>query len=169
MLNNAETITRREAIEWLTQLHPGAVYFISNALSRDVHEVNDQPNHFYLVHGMGQALAVGAGYALANPGAEVVVISGDGGALMGMAAWSLLPLDNLTYYVLKNDVYQTTGGQPIGLTFSEPDDVLVVNIEQGGKIGRPKGVPVRDTEDVNGYLSPFRIRHRFEAWRDCRI
>lgn len=156
-------VERADAIDWLLRLHPGAAYVICNALARDVYETHDRPGNLYLAHGMGQALAIGVGLAQARPELEVVVIDGDGAALMGMASWALLPLPNLTYYVIKNDVYETTGGQPIGLTFTDTEDVLVVEVERG-KIGRPKGAPIRDVETDQGYISPMRALNRFEAW-----
>ena len=155
---------RAEAIRWICKLHPGAIYVICNALARDVFETADQSNNLYLVHGMGQALAVGLGIAYARPRKEVVVVDGDGAALMGSAMWTLLhTASNLTYYVLVNGVYETTGGQPIVLPPYEPEELFTVSIERG-KIGRPKGAEIRPLETDEGYLSPLRIKSRFLEW-----
>lgn len=155
---------RAEAIQWLCRLHPGAIYVICNALARDVYETHDQPNNLYLAHGMGQALAVGTGIAYARPSKEVVVLDGDGNALMGASMWTLLhTIPNLTYYVLMNRVYETTGGQKIVFPAFEPDDLYTVAIERG-KIGRPKDAPIRPIETDEGYLSPLRIKSRFLEW-----
>ena len=155
---------RAGAINWVCKLHPGAVYVICNALARDVFETADQPNNLYLAHAMGQALAVGIGIAYASPSREVVVIDGDGNAMMGSAMWTLLhTAPKLSYYVLVNGVYETTGGQPIVLPPYEPDELYTVSIERG-KIGRPAGAEIRPLETDEGYLSPLRIKSRFLEW-----
>jgi hypothetical protein len=107
-------MNRVEALRQIFCGHPDALFVLSNGLtSREaVHHLH-QPQNFYLLHGMGEALSVGIGFALAAPEQEVVVIDGDGNALMGMASWSLMPQANVIYYVLDNGCYQTTGEQPL--------------------------------------------------------
>ena len=155
---------RAEAIKWVCGLHPGAIYVVCNAFARDVYETKDQPNNLYLVHGMGQELAVGMGIAYARPSKQVVVLAGDGCALMGSSMWGQLhTVENLTYYVLVNGVYETTGGQPIILPPYEPAELFTVEIERG-KIGRPKGVAIRDIETKEGFLDPVKSKKRFLEW-----
>ena len=157
-------INRAEAIEWVCGLHPGAIYVVSIGFARDVFETADQPNNFYMAHGMGQALAVGMGIAYARPSKEVVIIDGDGSALMGGAMWTLVhTAPNLTYYVMVNGVYETTGGQPVVLPAWEPEDLFTVAIERG-KIGRPKGAEIRSIETKEGFLDPVKIKERFLEW-----
>jgi hypothetical protein len=80
---------------------------------------------------MGEALSVGIGLARALPDLEVVVIDGDGNALMGLAAWSMMPVADLKYYILKNRIYETTGGQPIPDPPYIPEWCRVIEIESG--------------------------------------
>ena len=156
-------IDRKEAIQWISELHPGAIYVICNAFCRDVFETADQLNNLYLVHGMGQALAVGVGIAQ-NTTKQVVVMDGDGNAVMGASMWTLLhTVPNLTYYVFVNGIYQTTGGQHLILPTFEPDDMLIINIFPG-KIGRPKGTGIRPLETDEGFMCPLRSKARFLQW-----
>ncbi|MEL7640482.1 MAG: thiamine pyrophosphate-dependent enzyme [Solidesulfovibrio sp.] len=105
---------RIEAIRRIKAAHPGAFFLFSNGLTaREAAHFADGPENFYLLHAMGEALSVGIGLALARPELTVVVVDGDGNALMGLAAWSMMPVANLRYYVLANGVYETTGGQPL--------------------------------------------------------
>ncbi|MHA2062968.1 MAG: thiamine pyrophosphate-dependent enzyme [Candidatus Thorarchaeota archaeon] len=154
---------RAEAIKWVCSLHPGAIYIICNGLARDVFETADQLNNLYLVHGMGQALAVGVGIAQ-NTNRKVVVLDGDGNAVMGASMWTMLhTVPNLTYYVLVNGTYETTGGQHVILPSFEPEDLYTISIERG-KIGRPKGEGIRPIETDEGFLCPLRSKARFLQW-----
>jgi sulfopyruvate decarboxylase subunit beta len=65
---------------------------------------------------MGQAAPVGLGLALAQPERPVWVLNGDGSQLMALG--SLVTIGgiapaNLYIFVLRNDAYEITGGQPI--------------------------------------------------------
>ena len=154
---------RREAVEWVSKLHPGAIYVVCNALARDIFETADKRSNLYLVHGMGQALAVGVGIAQSTT-RKVVVVDGDGNAIMGASMWTLLhTVPNLTYYVLVNGTYQTTGGQHLILPTFEPDDMMIITIEPG-KVGRPKNASIRPIETVEGFLDPLKIKDRFLGW-----
>ena len=59
---------------------------------RELYSIDDRPNHLYMVGSMGCASSLGLGLALARPDLRVVVIDGDGAALMRMGAsrlWGL--------------------------------------------------------------------------------
>ncbi|MFH1382064.1 MAG: thiamine pyrophosphate-dependent enzyme [Chloroflexota bacterium] len=65
---------------------------------------------------MGKISSFALGLALARPDRKIVVLDGDGSLLMNLG--SLVTManmnpPNLVYFVLENDVYQTTGGHPI--------------------------------------------------------
>jgi phosphonopyruvate decarboxylase len=75
---------------------------------------------------MGKASSVGLGLALARPDRKVIVLDGDGSLLMNLG--SLVTIagmapPNLIHFVFQNDIYRTTGGQPIPYAgkFSVPD------------------------------------------------
>jgi len=107
-------MNRTEAIEEIIGQHPDAAIIFSNGLnSREASYIADRPGNFYLLHGMGEALSVGFGIKSARPELEVVVIDGDGSAVMGLSECTLLPVEGLYYYILINNVYETTGSQSI--------------------------------------------------------
>lgn len=65
---------------------------------------------------MGKISSFGLGLAIARPDKKFVVLDGDGSLLMNLG--SLVTIahmapPNLLYFVLENDVYETTGGHPI--------------------------------------------------------
>lgn len=115
-------MNRVEAIERIFTAHPGAFFILSNGLtSREAAHFLPRPDCLYLLHAMGEALSVGIGLAQADPSLEVVVIDGDGNALMGLASWSMMPVANLHYYILANGLFETTGGQALpALPFVPP-------------------------------------------------
>ncbi|TRO82370.1 thiamine pyrophosphate-dependent enzyme [Desulfuromonas acetexigens] len=105
---------RPDTIRAILDAHPDAFVVFSNGLtSREAAYFHRENRCIYLLHAMGEALAVGVGLSQACSSLEIVVIEGDGNALMGLAAWSLMPVPNLYYYVLDNGSYETTGGQKL--------------------------------------------------------
>jgi pyruvate/2-oxoacid:ferredoxin oxidoreductase beta subunit len=141
---------RPDTLRALLSAHPDAFVVLSNGLTaREAAHFHRQERCLYLLHAMGEALAVGVGLAQARPELEVVVIEGDGNALMGLAAWSLMPLPNLRYYVLDNGLFETTGGQVLPPLPAVPSWCTVVPIAPG-KADTPNPPPPA------------------EIWRDCR-
>ena len=66
--------------------------------------------------GMGKASSIGLGLALALSGRKVFVLDGDGSLLMNLG--SLVTIsdakpENLIHFVFEDEVYFTTGSQPI--------------------------------------------------------
>ncbi len=80
-------------------------------------QVSDKPELDLAFSGaMGKASSLGLGLALAQPGKKVIVLDGDGSLLMNLG--SLITIANmapanLIHFVFINEVYRTTGGQPI--------------------------------------------------------
>lgn len=81
---------------------------------RELFTLGDRPQHLYQVGSMGCAAAMGLGVAL-NVGNPVVVLDGDGAALMKMGTLATIGAygpQNLIHIVLDNGTYDSTGGQP---------------------------------------------------------
>ena len=71
-------------------------------------------SNFYLWGAMGGAAVMGLGLALARPDRPVVVITGDGEALMGLGGFATIALQrpaNLSVVILDNGLYGETGAQ----------------------------------------------------------
>ncbi len=125
-------MNRITAIKQILDSHPDAFFVLSNGLtSREAAYFLPQDNSFYLLHAMGEALAVGIGLARCCKDLEVVVIDGDGNSLMGLATWSLMPVPNVNYYILLNRVYETTGGQSLPEPPFIPDWAMIIEVEPG--------------------------------------
>lgn len=65
---------------------------------------------------MGKASSMGLGLALARPDRRIIVLDGDGSLLMNLG--SLVTIahmapPNLVHFVFENEVYRTSGGQPV--------------------------------------------------------
>lgn len=129
--------SRKDAIKALLDHHPNSFFIFSNGLtSREAAYFERQDRCIYLLHAMGEALAVGIGLASSIPSLEIVVVDGDGNAQMGLSSWCLMPLPNIKYYVLANGIYETTGGQNIPALPFIPSWCNVIDISQG-KIESP--------------------------------
>jgi thiamine pyrophosphate-dependent acetolactate synthase large subunit-like protein len=82
--------------------------------SYDVMAAGDHPLNYYLWAAMGSAMTVGLGLATAQPTRPVLVITGDGEALMGFGALATIALRkprNLSIAVLDNGHFGETGMQ----------------------------------------------------------
>ena len=80
----------------------------------DCTAAGDHPLTFPLWGGMGLAAMTGLGLALARPERRVLVVTGDGEALMGLGALATIGVqrpENLTVVVLDNERYGETGMQ----------------------------------------------------------
>jgi thiamine pyrophosphate-dependent acetolactate synthase large subunit-like protein len=81
----------------------------------DVAACGDHPLNFYLWGAMGGAAMIGFGLALARPERRVLVLTGDGEALMGLGSLATIGVKqpgNLVVVVLDNQHYGETGMQP---------------------------------------------------------
>jgi phosphonopyruvate decarboxylase len=111
-----ERLTRTAAIELILDALSGdeAIIATTGKTGRELFTVLDRPNHLYVVGGMGTASAVGFGVAHALPEQPVVVIDGDGAALMKLGALATIGFyqpSNLLHIVLDNQAHDSTGGQ----------------------------------------------------------
>lgn len=98
----------------MAEVWPTDIVVTSTGLiSREVFSVKDRELNFYMMGSMGCALAIGIGIAMHSKN-KVVVINGDGSALMGLGAIvtsAKLRLENLQHIILDNNMHESTGGQ----------------------------------------------------------
>lgn len=81
---------------------------------RELYELNDSPNNFYMVGSMGCVSSLGLGIALAQPKKNIIVIDGDGALLMRMGSLATNGYyrpNNLLHVLLDNNCHDSTGGQ----------------------------------------------------------
>lgn len=80
----------------------------------DVASVDNEPTNFPSWGAMGGTVMMGMGVALAQPERNVLVLTGDGDALMGMGSFATVALQdpkNLRIVVLDNEQFGETGHQ----------------------------------------------------------
>ena len=82
---------------------------------RELYAAGDAPGQLYCVGAMGCASSLALGLSLARPDRRVVVLDGDGAALMRLGALAtigFLAPPNLHHVLLDNERHDSTGGQP---------------------------------------------------------
>jgi phosphonopyruvate decarboxylase len=81
---------------------------------RELFAIGDRPNQLYMVGSMGCASSLGLGLSLVLPTWRVVVLDGDGAALMRMgniATAGAYAGDNFRHLLMDNAMHESTGGQ----------------------------------------------------------
>ncbi len=81
---------------------------------RELFELGDMDNNFYMVGSMGCASSIGLGLSLVKPKAKVIVVDGDGAVLMrlgSLATNAFYNPSNLIHILLDNETHDSTGGQ----------------------------------------------------------
>jgi phosphonopyruvate decarboxylase len=110
-----ERPTRAAVLERLLRLVPedAAIIATTGKTGRELFTLDDRRQQLYQVGSMGCAGAMGLGVAL-NAARPIIVIDGDGAALMKMGALATIGAyrpGNLVHLILDNGVHDSTGGQ----------------------------------------------------------
>ena len=109
--------TRYAVLQRIINLTPvsGTVLIATTGYTgRELFAIADRPNHIYMVGSMGCASSFGLGLALARSDLHVIIIDGDGAALMRMGNLATIGSyagTNLTHILLDNEVHDSTGSQ----------------------------------------------------------
>lgn len=124
---------------------------------RELFALNDRCNQLYMVGSMGCASSLGLGLSLARPDLRVVIIDGDGAALMRMGNFATIGsygCANLIHILLDNEVHDSTGAQATvagnvafagiaaacgyGLTVSGNDPAIIDQVFSHGPVAGPR-------------------------------
>lgn len=108
--------TRSEALKAIQEVvgKESVLVGTTGYTGRELYQLEDRENQFYMVGSMGCALPFGLGIALQKPSVRVVVIDGDGALLMRtgtMATVGARAPQNLLHVLLDNEAHDSTGGQ----------------------------------------------------------
>ncbi|MEC4802812.1 MAG: phosphonopyruvate decarboxylase [Jaaginema sp. PMC 1079.18] len=109
--------TRREVLQAiLSATQPTDILLTTTGYTgRELYNLADRDNQLYLVGSMGCASSVGLGMAIAHPQKRIIILDGDGAALMRLGAWAAIGCErpaNLVHILLDNRCHESTGGQP---------------------------------------------------------
>ncbi len=120
-------LSRQQALQTViahTPIADSVVIATTGFTGRELFALEDRSNQLYMVGSMGCASSFGLGLALALPRKQIVVVDGDGAALMRMGNMATLGAygpSNLQHLLLDNGVHDSTGGQATvskGLSFA---------------------------------------------------
>ena len=111
------TVARREAIEAIASRRQRDTVLVSTTgyASRELYGTGDSDANLYLTGSMGFAGAFGLGISLARPDLRVVILDGDGSALMALGSLATAGAfagPGYRHVILDNGVHDSTGGQP---------------------------------------------------------
>jgi phosphonopyruvate decarboxylase len=155
----AARVSRNEALQRIVEQTPAQdtiVIATTGYTGRELYAIADRVNHLYMVGSMGCASSLGLGLARTRPDKKVVVIDGDGAALMRMGNFATVGAygpDNLVHIVLDNEAHDSTGAQATvssGVAFaaiaqacgygacSSGDDLSVIDGALSSTVSGPK-------------------------------
>ena len=108
--------TRREMLAAVQQSARASDILVATTgyTGRELYALADRPNQLYMVGSMGCASSLALGLALARPERRVIVLDGDGAALMRLGALATIGYErpaNLLHVLLDNRAHESTGGQ----------------------------------------------------------
>lgn len=113
----AERPSRHDALREVvarTPVSSTAILASTGYCGRELFAIADRANQLYMVGSMGCVVPLGLGLARARPDLEVLMLDGDGAALMRMGAFATVGAygpPNLRHLLLDNGVHDSTGGQ----------------------------------------------------------
>lgn len=116
LANSAPRPTRRAAMHSVVESCTDSTAFVATTgkTGRELFDLGDSEQNFYMVGAMGHASALALGIAKKTE-RRVVIFDGDGAALMklgNLATIGAIGGSNLLHFVLDNGVHDSTGGQP---------------------------------------------------------
>jgi len=157
-------LTRRQALEAVVAQTPeesSIVIGSTGYTGRELFAVADRPNQLYMVGSMGCASSFALGVSLALPRHRVVVIDGDGAALMRMGNFATIgtfACGNFHHLLLDNHMHESTGGQ------------FTVSRNVGfAAVARACGYPVSQEAESLDDLQSFLRQSRGPAFMRLRI
>ncbi|MFX1386932.1 MAG: sulfopyruvate decarboxylase subunit beta [Promethearchaeota archaeon] len=106
---------RYDAIKKITEsLNDELIVCNLGAPSRELFNILDRKENFYMLGSMGLSSSIAFGLAISKPRRKVICIDGDGSILMNLGSLSTIANNNpnnLTLIVIDNSSYGSTGDQ----------------------------------------------------------
>jgi phosphonopyruvate decarboxylase len=107
------------------------VFATTGKTGRELYEIEDAPNNFYMVGSMGCISPLALGLALTKKDKKVIAIDGDGSVLMRLGVLTTngyYSPSNMLHLIIDNNSYDSTGGQ---LTISHNVDFIQLAAASG--------------------------------------
>jgi phosphonopyruvate decarboxylase len=140
-----EKPSRREVLQAVQRYSGDAALIATTGYTgRSLYNLEDNERQFYVLGGMGCASSIALGLALTNSARHVIVLDGDGAALMRLSALAMIGSQqptNLTHIMLDNEIHESTGGQA---TLSNTTDLSAV----AWACGYPRIVRANSADEV---------------------
>ncbi len=156
---------------------------------RALFALGDRANQLYMVGSMGCVSSMGLGLALAQPNRRVVVLDGDGAALMRLGAMAAVGHErppNLLHILLENAVHDSTGSQAtvaptvdfatLARACGYPVSARIGALTELGDLIRQdhraltfahvRTLPREDRKLPRPHISPDRVAARLRAWME---
>ena len=114
--NNKQKMARIRAIELIKESSSknDVLVFTTGKIGREAFSLGDESNQIYIVGSMGCASGIGFGIQNVLSEKRVIVVDGDGAAIMRMGIFSVIGYykpKNFIHVILDNESYESTGGQ----------------------------------------------------------
>lgn len=119
---------------------------------RELYEIEDKENNFYMVGSMGCVSSIGLGLALSKKNKNIIAIDGDGALIMRMgclATNGYYAPDNLLHILLDNNCHDSTGGQ-----FTVSDNVKFTEVAKNS--GYRYAYIANSVEELDYYINKFK-------------
>lgn len=107
------------------------IFATTGKTGRELYEVEDASNNFYMVGSMGCVSSLALGLALTRKDKKVIAIDGDGSILMRLGAMTTNAYyspSNMLHLIIDNNSYDSTGGQ---LTISHNINFIQLAVASG--------------------------------------
>tara|TARA_B100000678_G_scaffold26179_1_gene19621 strand:- start:2839 stop:3393 length:555 start_codon:yes stop_codon:yes gene_type:complete len=109
-------LIRKDAMEIaMKEIGEHPIISANGYISRDLFNILDKKNNFYMIGSMGLASSIGLGVALKNTKKRIFVFDGDGNILMNLGSLITIGITkpkNLVHIIFDNSSHESTGGQP---------------------------------------------------------
>lgn len=164
--NNSIYPPRRKALEILSRSADKHTILLATTgkTGRELFEVADLDNNLYMVGSMGCISSLGLGLAMAKPDKKIIVIDGDGSALMRMGAFATNAYyrpQNMLHILLDNNTHDSTGGQS---TVSHNIDF----VDHAASMCYPTAIAVSNLEELGDSISKW-LKHSRLTFIHLRI
>ena len=154
---NDQIPTRFEALQVIQSLKDQHTIHLATTgkTGRELYEIEDSQNNFYMVGSMGCISSIGLGMSIAKKDKKFIAIDGDGALLMrlgNLATNGYYSPSNLLHILLDNHSYDSTGGQ---MTVSQHTNF----IEMAAACGYKQSIYAHNLLELRNYIQ-FWKRHQ---------